>query len=206
MSAEDLIAKVSGRCDSKLIKTTRLEKLSTKRQEFLSKLYEENDLNSRLLGTLLNGVYTEQKKTFLMSLPLLRTLIMVDYENGNFNRNTLNDQEYKKFVAILRKNQIIDVLIESEKKSSKHPNGLAATWQILDQDALKILDVELDEYDGEGYPWDYDDQLQTMVNQDYFESLYNKGDLKRNDSIKPPLVVVPTDTPSQVRSKKKYIF
>ncbi len=173
MSVEDLIAKVSGRCDSKLLKTTRMENLSPKRQEFLSKLYDEQALNSRLMGTLLNGVYTEQKTTFLMSLPLMRSLIEVDFVNGNLKRNTLNDREYKAFVVALRKNEIIEVLSESETKSNKHPNGFAGTWQLVDRDALQIVNIELDEFDEEGYPWDYVEQMQATTDT-YFESgLYN---------------------------------
>ena len=159
MSLDDLYKKITDKFDTKLQRTTPVSDLPDELKNFLNKLYNEKAWSTRLFATLLNGIFTEQLETFLMSKNLMMSLVAADHQNKNLDRATLNNTEYMAFVALLRKREIIVVNEESEEISSEYPKGLAGTWTLVDRDAKKLLDrngpQELDE---EGHPYIDDDE------------------------------------------------
>ena len=151
---DEFVKKLTEKFDTKLSSTTPVRNFPSEIRDLLEKLYSERSLTSRLTATLLNGVFTEGRKEFLMSQPLMQTLIQAYFKNGNLDRETLNDKEYGVFVACLCERDIIEIIDQSERFSGEFPKGKAGTWQVCDKYPLKLLkSLEPQELDEEGYPY-----------------------------------------------------
>lgn len=149
----EFVKKLTDRFDTKLNATTPVKNFPQEVRELLENLYAEKGLTPRLTATLLNGIFTEGRDTFLMSQPLMVALIKIDSKNGNLDRETLNDTEYKTFVKCLRDRDVIEVIEEPEQFSSDFPKGKAGTWKLCDRYPLKLFKSLLpQELDEDGYP------------------------------------------------------
>lgn len=137
--ATQILEKVLKPIDTKLSKTTKLIDLPEDKRADFEELYSHSTLAGRFLGVILNGIYTEGKTEFLMSLPLFRKLLLADSDNGNIVRKTVNDKEYRLFAASMYKNQLVHIVERSKKKSFEYPVGRAGTWRIVDDGCLKLV-------------------------------------------------------------------
>ena len=151
---DEFVKKLTEKFDTKLVSTTPIKNFPTEIHDLLEKLYSEKSLTSRLTATLLNGIFTEGRREFLMSQPLMQSLIQVDFKNENLDRETLNDKEYGVFVACLCERNIVEIIDQSEKFSGVFPKGKAGTWQLCDRYPLKLLkSLAPQELDEAGYPY-----------------------------------------------------
>lgn len=145
---------IKAKFDTKLSSTSEVESFPLEIQSLLKKLYSENGLTPRLTATLLNGAFTEGREIFLMSQPLMLSLIRIDNLNKNIERESLNDEEYRTFVKCIRERKIIEVTDDSEKFSYNFPKGKAATWKLCDRYILNLLNSILPkELDDDGCPY-----------------------------------------------------
>lgn len=135
-----LLSRLQQKFDHKIEQTTKLKAINEPLRSELADLYGakgRNSLNANLTACLLNGLYTEQIRTFLFSVRLLQKLVAAD---SNLNRATIGSDEFKTFKAYLIKNKIIKIHSDSSGFGSGDKHNKAAKCELVDAEIIDLLD------------------------------------------------------------------
>lgn len=158
--------------DVRLRRTCPLEKFENENiRDILTFLYESDERLHNLLGSVLNSVFFEKKRTFAFSRRLLYQLLERD---ANISINTVHPTIYKRFLAFLNKDGIVDIL----RKQGKGRDGKALILKIKDAELCEILTQSLSEdyfKEQEGYilSWydgnDEDKDIKILAKEDFLK-------------------------------------
>lgn len=103
-------------------------------------LYNSKRLIDRLLGTLLNGVATEKKQTFILSKKIFGDMVDSD---PNIDRSTVNGDEFNTFMSTQQQNGTLACENPPTKFSpSNGKKNFAGTYKIIDKDFLKTINID----------------------------------------------------------------
>jgi len=92
-------------------------------RKVLRELYKSPKLEHRLMGTLLNAILYEKKAVFLLTYPILSSLLATD--KNQRDRKTISWEEYKIFIGTMGSYDVI------KRLTDRNERGVAYAWMFI---------------------------------------------------------------------------
>ncbi len=136
------VERVIGNSPRESVKLTEVRHLEDIHNEelrlVLQGMYKHQYLEYRLLATVINSIFTQDRAVFLFSRRILADLLKND---PNIVRNGLNSQEYLKFSAsCIGSDKIIKTILASKKDDNK-----ASVCELIHAEFLNLLKLQISE-------------------------------------------------------------
>ena len=114
---------------SKLANVKHLDEYTDDIKTMLISMYENNHLEVKQSATIVNAIFCQHKKTFILTWRSLNELLSLD---ENTKTNTTQTKTYKMILSFLFKKNIIKIL----RQSTRSKGGV---YQLIDSEIVKLL-------------------------------------------------------------------
>jgi len=140
---QTILFELNEKFDHRLQITSPLDQLPSDLRQLLSLCYQAktNKPRNSYFAAILNGIYTENLSSFLMSQNLLQELIKND---PNIERNTVDSKSYREFMAFMLNKGYVRLLSKPER-IAKGSKPIAGKWEWTHEPTLAILKPYLGE-------------------------------------------------------------
>jgi len=114
----------------KLYETKPLDQFDEDIQDTLAPFYNHSDVKMKRVGTIFNGIYTQNSVAFMMSFRICRELIATDTERHGLKSCT--DREYNAVIHWLLKNNVLVKIRDQKGRRS-------AMYELIEPRFLNLL-------------------------------------------------------------------